>query len=251
MRVLILGGTKEASQLAVRAGAIPGIEIIVSLAGRTCQPAKIKITTRIGGFGGREGLVNYLQTNAIALIIDATHPFATQISFNAFTAAEICNIPYLMLVRPEWQKARGDRWIEVEDLKAAADLLPSLAKRVFLSIGKQELFHFIDLKNIWFLMRAIEPPAANKLLPQGHLFLQKAPFSLTDEFKLLKQYQIEAIVSKNSGGKATYAKIIAARELGLPVIMVERPKMPECDRVFDVESALNWINFRARSHRII
>jgi len=250
MRVLILGGTREASQLAVKAAAIPGIEIIVSLAGRTCQPIKTNLQTRVGGFGGKEGLVNYLQTNAIALIIDATHPFATQISFNARTAAQRCNIPYLMLVRPQWQPVKGDRWIEVEDFQAAADLLPSLAKRVFLSIGKQELSNFIDLKNIWFLMRAIDPPAANKSLPKGHLLLQKGPFSLIDELQLLKEYQIEAIVSKNSGGKATYAKIIAARELGLPVVMVKRPKIPECNFVFDIETALNWIDYKVRSHKI-
>jgi precorrin-6A/cobalt-precorrin-6A reductase len=242
MRVLILGGTVDASQLAVKASAIPGIEVIFSLAGRTRQPAKIIVKTRIGGFGGIEGLVTYLKDNAIALLIDATHPYAAQISFNAATAAKLSGIPHLMLVRPAWQPIKGDRWIEVENLKAAAELLPSLAKRVFLTIGKQELSTFAHLQDIWFLMRMIDPPASDRLVPKGEILLARGAFSIADEEELLKKYQIEAIVSKNSGGEATYAKIIAARELGLPVVMVKHPMMPESDRVGDVESALAWLN---------
>jgi precorrin-6A/cobalt-precorrin-6A reductase len=242
MRVLILGGTIDASQLAIQASAIPGIEVIVSLAGRTRQPAKINVETRIGGFGGTSGLVTYLQDNAIALLIDATHPYAAQISFNAVEAAKICGIPHLMLVRPEWQPTQEDRWIEVDDLKAATNLLPGLAKRVFLTIGRQELAVFADLEDIWFLMRAIDPPEANTPIPKGQLLLQRGSFSLADERKLLQQYQIEAIVSKNSGGEATYAKIIAARELNLSVVMVKRPIMPSGTRVTDVENALGWLN---------
>jgi precorrin-6A/cobalt-precorrin-6A reductase len=241
MRVLILGGTVDASQLAIQASAIPGIEAIVSLAGRTRQPAKINVETRIGGFGGTEGLVAYLQNKAIALLIDATHPYAAQISFNAVEAAKISGIPHLMLVRPEWQPIEGDRWIEVDDLQAATNLLPGLAKRVFLTIGRQELSTFADLEDIWFLMRMIDPPEANTPIPKGQLLLERGPFSLADERELLQQYQIEAIVSKNSGGEATYAKIIAARELNLPVVMVKRPAIPKSDRVSDVENALKWL----------
>jgi precorrin-6A/cobalt-precorrin-6A reductase len=241
MRVLILGGTVDASQLAIQASAIPGIEAIISLAGRTRQPTKINIETRIGGFGGTEGLVAYLQNKAIALLIDATHPYAAQISFNAVEAAKISGIPHLMLVRPEWQPIQADRWIEVDDLQAATNLLPGLAKRVFLTIGRQELSTFADLDDIWFLMRMIDRPEANIPIPQGQLLLERGPFSLADERELLQQYQIEAIVSKNSGGEATYAKIIAARELNLPVVMVKRPAIPKSDRVSDVENALKWL----------
>lgn len=250
MRVLILGGTVDASQLAIQASTIPGIEVIVSLAGRTRQPAKINVQTRIGGFGGTEGLVAYLQDKAIALLIDATHPYAAQISFNAATAAKICGIPHLLLIRPEWKPvlgdpqsgSLGDRWIEVDSVEAAAARLPGLAKRVFLTIGRQELAVFADLEDIWFLMRAIDPPEANTPIPQGQLLLQRGPFSLADERELLQKYQIEAIVSKNSGGEATYAKIIAARELNLPVVMVKRPVMPSGTRVTDVKSALEWLH---------
>jgi precorrin-6A/cobalt-precorrin-6A reductase len=282
MRLLILGGTGDASQLAIKASAIPGIEVILSLAGRTSQPAKINVQTRIGGFGGIEGLVNYLKDNAIALLIDATHPYAAQISSNAATAAQICNIPHLMLVRSPWQPTKQDYWIEVENLQAAADLLPSLAKRVFLTIGKQELSTFAHLKDIWFLMRMIDPPAFDMLIPKGEILLAKGTFSVAEEIELLKKYQIKAIISKNSGGEATYAKIIAARELGLPVVMVKRPVIPESDtegicvlkkrqrlaardrdlakpvravprrsrdRVTDVENALNWLNNKASTRQ--
>ncbi len=241
MRVLILGGTGDASQLAIKASTIPGIEVIISLAGRTRQPALIATQTRIGGFGGTCGLVAYLQNNSIDLLIDATHPFAAKISFNAATAAKLCGIPHLILVRPPWRLAQGDRWIEVDNIEAAAAILSDWTKRVFLTIGRQELSTFTHLENIWFLMRSIDPPATDTPIPKGELLLERGPFSLADERKLLKKYQIETIVSKNSGGDATYAKIIAARELGLPVVMVKRPSMPEGDRVADVESALKWL----------
>jgi precorrin-6A/cobalt-precorrin-6A reductase len=241
MRVLILGGTVDASQLAIQASAIEGIEVIVSLAGRTRQPAKINVETRIGGFGGASGLVNYLQDNAIALLIDATHPYAAQISLNAVEAAKISGIPHLMLVRPEWQRIKGDRWMEVDDLQAAMNLLPGLAKRVFLTIGRQELSVFADLEDIWFLMRMIDSPTSNTPIPKGKLLLKREHFTLTQERELLKQYQIQALISKNSGGKATYAKIIAARELKLPVVMVKRPTIPESDLVTDVKGALKWL----------
>ncbi len=242
MRVLILGGTVDAAQLAIQASAIAGIEVIVSLAGRTRQPAKINVETRIGSFGGTEGLVTYLKDQAIALLIDATHPYAAQISFNAATAAKICKIPHLMLIRPQWQPTQADRWIEVDNMEAAAAILPGLAKRVFLTIGRQELAVFAHLENIWFLMRAIDPPDANILIPQGQLLLARGSFSLADERELLQKYQIEAIVSKNSGGEATHAKILAARELNLLVVMVKRPVMPSGNRVTDVKSALEWLN---------
>jgi precorrin-6A/cobalt-precorrin-6A reductase len=247
MRVLILGGTGDASKLAIEASTIPGIEIISSLAGRTRQPAEIGTQTRIGGFGGTEGLVTYLKDNAIDLLIDATHPFAAQISFNGATAAKICSIPHLMLIRPEWKPLEGDRWIEVDNIKSAVIVLESLAKRVFLTIGRQELSAFAHLEDIWFLMRTIDPPKSDTPIPKGKLLLEKGPFTLTRERELLKQNRIEAIVSKNSGGEATYAKIIAAREMGISVVMVKRPPVPESDRVTDVESALKWILKKMRS----
>jgi precorrin-6A/cobalt-precorrin-6A reductase len=198
------------------------------------------VTTRVGGFGGVEGLVDYLQKNSIDLIIDATHPFADQISHHGAEAARICHIPHLILDRPQWEWQKGDNWIEVETIAAAAAILPDLAKRVFLTIGRQELATFAQLQDIWFLLRSIEPPEPP--IPRGEIILHQAPFYLEAEKKLLSDYQIEAIVSKNSGGDTTYAKIVAARELGLPLVMVKRPSLPnkvEC--VSSVEDVLIWL----------
>lgn len=240
-RLLILGGTGDASELAAMASNIPGLEVRVSLAGRTSQPGEVSGIVRIGGFGGIDGLVTYLQTEQIDLLIDTTHPFASQISWNAAAAVKEVKIPSLMLVRPAWEKDKNDNWIEVESVETAANILPSLAKRVFLTIGRQQLAPFANLDNIWFLMRAIDPPSPNTPLPQGKLLLARGPFSLEDEKKLLLEYEIDTIVSKNSGGGATYAKIIAARELGIKVVMVQRSAMPEAENTASVDGAITWL----------
>jgi precorrin-6A/cobalt-precorrin-6A reductase len=146
-----------------------------------------------------------------------------------------------MLIRPAWERTEGDRWIEVDSHEAAAATLPDLAQCIFLTIGRQELAAFAHLQDLWFLMRMIDPPLADAAVPPGKLLLERGPFSLDEERSLLKQYQIGAIVSKNSGGDATYAKIIAARELGIPVVMIQRPAIPPGDSVADIESALAWL----------
>ncbi|MEG4278837.1 cobalt-precorrin-6A reductase [Microcoleus sp. MON1_C1] len=241
-RLLILGGTGDAAELAARASQIAEIEVVSSLAGRTQQPFTPKTgTVRIGGFGGAAGLAAFLLDRPIDLLIDATHPFAAQISANAAVAAAECNVPYLMLVRPAWERVEGDRWIEVASHSEAAKALLGLSQRVFLTIGRQELAAFAGLDAIWFLMRAIDPPALNSPVPNGKLLLARGPFSLEDERRLLLEYKIDAIVSKNSGGSATYAKIVAARELGIPVVMVQRPQIPDVEQVADVEGAIAWL----------
>lgn len=240
--LLILGGTGDAVKLAARASQIPNLDVISSLAGRTKQPSTPKTgTVRIGGFGGASGLAEYLTDRAIDFLIDATHPFAAQISVNAATAATECRLPHLMLVRPAWQPVEGDRWIEVESHEAAVMVLLGQSQRVFLTIGRQELGAFASLDAIWFLMRAIDPPAPDIIYPHGKLLLAKGPFLLENERELLIEYQIDTIVSKNSGGDATYAKIVAARELGIPVVMVQRPPIPAVAVVADVESAIVWL----------
>ncbi|MGL5059643.1 MAG: cobalt-precorrin-6A reductase, partial [Microcoleus sp.] len=197
-RLLILGGTGDAARLAARVSQIPEIEAITSLAGRTQQPATVAGAVRIGGFGGADGLVQYLQNCSIDLLIDATHPFADRISLNAAVAAAKCQIPHLMLVRPPWQQIEGDRWIEVDSHAAAVRVLSQQSQRVFLTIGRQELGAFSGLDNIWFLMRSIDPPAPEIQLPSGNLLLAKGPFSLESELHLLQEYQIDTVVSKNS-----------------------------------------------------
>jgi precorrin-6A/cobalt-precorrin-6A reductase len=246
-RLLILGGTGEATELAKKAATIPHLDVLVSLAGRTRQPMNQLEKTRVGSFGGEAGLIHFLQEQQIDLLIDATHPFAAQISFNAARAANYCKIPWLHLVRLAWEAVNGDRWIEVESNQAAADVLPEIAHRIFLTIGRQELSTFAHLQDLWFLMRMVDPPQSNEYLPPGKLLLKRGPFSLEDERSLLQMYEIGAIVSKNSGGDATYAKILAARELDLPVVMIQRPPVPAGEHASDVETALSWLMRRLSS----
>ncbi|AKG20909.1 cobalt-precorrin-6A reductase [Calothrix sp. 336/3] len=240
-RVLILGGTGDGAELVNQVSNLPNIEVITSLAGRTREPQAPSGLFRIGGFGGELGLISYLRTEKIDVLIDATHPFASEISRNAASAAIACNLPHLMLIRPVWQPVGGDNWIEVETVAAAAENLPEFAQRVFLTIGRQQLASFAHLDNIWFLMRLIDPPPANSAIPQGKILRDRGPFTLENELKLLQDHQIDTLVSKNSGGDATYAKIIAARELGIPVVMVKRPPTPPGNQVNDVPSAVVWL----------
>ncbi|MEA5507061.1 cobalt-precorrin-6A reductase [Halotia wernerae UHCC 0503] len=241
MRVLILGGIKDAAELTAKVATIPGIEAIASLAGRTHNPSIPVGNVRIGGFGGVAGLVNYLRQMHIDLLIDATHPFANQISGNAAAAAKEVGLPHLMLIRPPWQKVSGDRWIEVENTKTAAATLENQAQRVFLTVGRQELAIFAYLQEIWFLMRMIDPPSSDAVIPPGIILCDRGPFALDNERKILIHHNIDTIVSKNSGGDATYAKIIAARELGLQVVMVNRPATLPGEQVTTVDGALAWL----------
>lgn len=240
-RVLILGGTGDAAALAKQLSMLSGVAVITSLAGRTQQPSTLAGGVRVGGFGGSDGLIAYLKKERIDVLIDATHPFATQMSWNAAVAAIATDIPHLMLVRPEWEKVVGDRWLEVESVEAASQAIPTNAKRLFLTIGRQQLAPFASLAEHWFLMRSIDPPDSDLVLPKGKLLLDRGPFTLENEIALLKQHAIEAIVSKNSGGAATYAKVIAARALELPIVMVQRSAMPSGEHVANVESAVEWL----------
>jgi precorrin-6A/cobalt-precorrin-6A reductase len=242
-KVLILGGTGDAVKLAAKLATIPQIEVISSLAGRTKKPAALVGQVRIGGFGGAEGLANYLQQNSINILIDATHPCAGQITHNGAIASHVANIPHLMLVRPQWERVTGDEWIEVESVEAAAKAIPESVNRIFITSGRQQLEPFLQRSHIypetWYLMRSIDPPDIE--LPNSKMLLDRGPFSLEQERKLLRDYQIQAIVSKNSGGDATYAKIIAARELGIPIVMVQRPARPEGEKVTSIEEAIAWL----------
>jgi precorrin-6A/cobalt-precorrin-6A reductase len=243
-RLLILGGTGDAARLAAEAVKLPQLEVISTLAGRTTSPALVASTVRVGGFGGKAGLANYLHEMNIDLLIDATHPFAAQISENAAQAANEVGIPWLMLIRPFWEKLPEDDWIEVESISAAVEAIPARAERVFLTIGRQQLAPFARLQDRWFLIRSIDPPAPDLPLPPGRILLDRGPFILAQERQLLQDNRIQAIVSKNSGGDATYAKVIAAREMGIPIIMVQRPIAPLGDKVITVSGAIDWLRDR-------
>jgi precorrin-6A/cobalt-precorrin-6A reductase len=242
-RILILGGTQDAISVAAGLTQLPGLEVTTSLAGRTQTP-QVPGRVRVGGFGGTAGLSEYLQTHQVSALIDATHPFAARISWNAAAAAMAVGIPHLMVVRPAWEKVEGDRWIEVRDHDAAARSLPESASRVFLTIGRQEISAYAALEHRWFLMRAIESPPAGEPQPRGLWLLARGPFSLPEERALLIGHKIDAIVSKNSGGAATYAKIAAARDLNLPVVMVQRPDRPKVLQIQSATEAVRWVRER-------
>ncbi|MBG1271110.1 cobalt-precorrin-6A reductase [Nostoc sp. WHI] len=241
IRVLILGGTGDAAELAARVATIEGVEAITSLAGRTREPSVPLGDIRVGGFGGVAGLASYLCQMEIDLLIDATHPFASQISCNAVDAAIKVGVPRLMLIRPPWEKVSGDRWIEVDSVDAAATTLQNQAQRVFLTVGRQELAAFAHLEEIWFLMRMIDPPTDGALVPLGIILCDRGPFTLNNDKEILIHHNIDTIVSKNSGGDATKPKIIAARELGVKVVMVNRPAIPPGEQVTNVDGALAWL----------
>lgn len=225
--ILILGGTAEAYALADLAVQFPSLAVTTALAGRTQSPLIPQGKMRMGGFGGVAGLQDYLQAHQIQRVIDATHPFAIAISQQVAIATAQLGIPLLRLIRPAWEPQFGDNWIGVSSLNEAADRLLGLTEprcqRVFLSIGRQDLAPFCGIPNVWFLMRMVDAPSPERVLPGGQVLCQRGPFSLPEERELLEFHQIQAIVSKNSGGIATYAKIAAARALGLPVVMVQRP----------------------------
>jgi precorrin-6A/cobalt-precorrin-6A reductase len=222
-RVLILGGTSEASELATKLAARADLTVISSFAGRVSQPTLPAGLVRVGGFGGVTGLISYLVDENIEVVVDATHPFAAKISGNAELACETVSVPLIALERPPWQPKEHDCWRAVPDVQAAASMVNHKCNRVFLSIGRQELGAFSNCDDAWFLVRAIDEPNA-KLPANSKLILQRGPFYLNDELQMLRSESISLIVSKNSGGTATYSKIQAARELQIPVVMIDRPK---------------------------
>jgi len=249
MRLLLLGGTTEARELAdaLTEGDAGPVEVILSLAGRTRTPASGSARLRVGGFGGPTGLGDYLRDERIDLLIDATHPFATRISANA-AAARAAGVPMLRLERPAWAAQPGDRWKMVPDMAAAADAVKALAKRVFLTVGINEIDAFAKCPDVYFLVRLIEPPVRPLGLPRHQLVLARGPFDAANEADLMHNDGIDTLVTKNSGGKATRAKLDAARRLKLPVIMVDRPPEPDTPRVTTPDAALAWIMDKRRDN---
>ncbi|HHU44934.1 MAG TPA: cobalt-precorrin-6A reductase [Actinomycetales bacterium] len=224
MRALILGGTAEARALAERlVGA--GWHVTSSLAGRVSEPKLPVGQVRIGGFGGPAGLARWLLEDATEVIIDATHPFAERISTSAAEAARATGLPLVALHRPQWEPVRGDEWLRVPDMAAAAELARTRFAAPFLTIGRQQLSAFAADPDGRYLIRCVEQPTGP--LPRNRtVMLSRGPFKVPEERKLMRDYAIDCLVTKNSGGDLTYAKIEAARDLKKPVIMVDRPKLP-------------------------
>ena len=222
--VLILGGTRDARDLARLLDA-RGYRVITSLAGVTTDPVLPPGEVRRGGFGGADGLADYLAREAIGVVADATHPFAARISGHAHAACERLGVPLLRLERPAWQPEPDDRWTDVADAAAAAHALPEGA-RVLLTIGRRQLEPFFDRPELSGIIRCIEPPDAT-LPPGWRLLRERPPYSFAAETGLIRSNAISHLVSKNSGGEAVAAKLMAARALAIPVIMIARPKKPE------------------------
>jgi precorrin-6A/cobalt-precorrin-6A reductase len=241
--LLILGGTGEAAALAAAAVAQYGNQLLVtsSLAGRTGAPAPLPGRVRVGGFGGAAGLADYLAAEAVAMVIDATHPFAARISAHAQQACDTLGVPRLMLQRPAWQRHPGDRWVEVESAAVAASRLPELGRRAWLTIGARELAAFVGLTGVHFLIRTIDPPTAPPPFGSYEIVTGRGPFTLAGERHILERHAIDVLVARASGGAATEAKLVAARELQLPVLMLRRPAAPCGPSVINIEEALAWL----------
>ena len=223
MRALILGGTAESRELALLL-LQSGWRVTSSLAGRVKEPKLPLGEVRIGGFGGPPGLARWLMDHEVDLVVDATHPFAEKISISAAEATRATGIPLIALHRPAWTPENYDEWIYVNDMEEAARIAERY-HHIFLTIGRQKLAPFANDSHNLYVIRSVDPPEGP--LPKRHrLILSRGPFSVQDEKQLMRDNQIDALVTKNSGGSLTYAKIVAARQLGIPVIMVQRPPLP-------------------------
>jgi precorrin-6A/cobalt-precorrin-6A reductase len=241
LRVLILGGTADANRLAQMVANGPDIDAVLSYAGRTENPTPPPISWRLGGFGGIDGMVDYLRAEKIARVIDATHPFAAQMSAHAVAACAAASVPLLALERPPWRRAPGDRWTEVDDLKAAAEALGALPRRVFLGIGRLQLATFAAHPRHSYLVRLVDPPRAPLPLPDAEVVVARGPFKVADDRAMLANYRAEIVVAKNAGGDSASAKIEAARDLALPVVMVRRPFIPARETVETPAEVMRWL----------
>jgi precorrin-6A/cobalt-precorrin-6A reductase len=240
--ILILGGTSEARQLAGQLAGRSDLKVTLSLAGRTAQPAAQPVPVRVGGFGGTAGLASYLAAQRIDVLVDATHPYAATIAANAADAAKLAKIPIVGLRRPAWKALAGDRWVNVDDVDGAVAALGTSPRRVFLAIGRKEVRAFEAAPQHNYLIRSVDPIVPPLDLPHATAIVARGPFSEDDERALLMQHRTEYVVAKNSGGSATYGKIAAARTLGIGVIMLRRPALPEVPAVESVQDAVAWLD---------
>ncbi|WP_330324251.1 cobalt-precorrin-6A reductase [Streptomyces pseudovenezuelae] len=244
--ILILGGTTEARELAAALASRPGWRVTTSLAGRVTRPGAVAGEVRVGGFGGAEGLADWLREEQVDALVDATHPFARAITAHAARAAAATGVPSVVLRRPGWRPGPGDRWHPVDSLDEAARLLPGLGRRVFLTTGRMELAAFAHLTALHFVVRSVELPEP-PLPPHTEVLLARGPFTVADESALLQEHRIDVLVTKDSGAAATSAKLTAARELALPVVVVRRPALPDgVTAVPDVAGVQRWLDLTPR-----
>lgn len=241
INLLILAGTIEASQLAQQVSRA-NIQAHLSYAGRVERPKPQPLPRRVGGFGGVEGLKRYLTENAISHVVDATHPFAVQMSRNAADACADLNVPLLAFHRPEWKPMKGDHWTMVPDIPAAVSSLGGPTQRIMLALGRMHLGAFAAQPQHHYLLRLVDPPSTELTLPNREIVVSRGPFTKEGDLALLREHRIDLVVCKNSGGNAAVSKLVAARELSLPVLMISRPKLDrERAETDSLKAVMQWL----------
>lgn len=245
-KLLIMGGTGDAAQLArtLTSRFSNQIEIVISYSGVTGHQPDLPCDVHVGGFGGAEGLITYLKDNAFTLIVDATHPFADKISQSIYVAAQALNIPALALHRPEWEQAPDDRWLMVGDMKTAARRVEELGVKTFLTIGIKELAEFDDMDDVEFLVRLVHHPKQPLPLKNYEVVLGTPPYDVENERRLLREQGVKMLVTKNSGGAQTYAKIEAARLEKVSVLVIQRPPLEPMESADSIDQVLDWLKIR-------
>lgn len=213
----------------------------VSFAGRVERPKRQPLPQRVGGFGGVAGLADYLRAHQVTHVIDATHPFAAQMSSNAVVACAQINMPLMALTRAPWNAVSGDDWTHVPDIVGAVAALDQPARRVMLAVGRMHLQDFAPNPQHFYLLRLVDPPTTPPPFPDHHVLVSRGPFTTDDDRALMRDHGIDLVVSKNAGGTGAYAKIAAARALGLPVIMIDRPNIPPRPDGRSVAEVMAWV----------
>ncbi|WP_286902920.1 cobalt-precorrin-6A reductase [Vreelandella sedimenti] len=240
IKILILGGTSEASALA-SAVAKRGLPAIFSYAGRVATPKPQPLPTRIGGFGGVSGLAAFVARERITHIVDATHPFAAQMSTNVLAAAAQCSVKATALTRPAWRPVNGDQWQSVASINEAVSALAGPPQRILLAIGRMHLAAFAAQPQHHYVLRLVDQPTSPLPLADVSTVIDRGPFTLESDLALLEKQRIQRIVCKNAGGEGAASKLTAARALGLPVVMIERPHLPSRLEAHTVDEVINWL----------
>lgn len=242
--VLLLGGTTEASALA-RLLAAQGVAATLSYAGRTETPRAQPVPVRVGGFGGIAGLTDYLRHHRVTHLVDATHPFAATMSAHAVEAARLAGVAHVALTRPAWEPVPGDRWTRVPDIDGAIAALGGPARRVMLALGRMHVEAFAVQPQHHYLLRFVDTPERPPSLPHHSLIVDRGPFTVAGDSSLMRLHAIDVIVCKNAGGQGAEAKLLAARQLGVPVLMIDRPAIPDRAEVCRPEDVLAWLGHDA------
>lgn len=240
MKLLLMGGTSEARRLAIHLANEPDVEVIASLAGVTREPLDLAVPMRSGGFGGRAAFTQYLYDQKFDAVIDATHPFAAKISKRCYEVAQEMDLPHVQILRPEWQPQEGDLWTFIADETAAAAHIPN-GSVVFLATGRQTLHRFSNMTGRQLICRQIDRSEGAFPFEGGEYLIGRPPFSIEEEVELFTRRKVDWLVVKNAGGLLSQSKLLAARQMQLPVLLINRPPVLECTRVETATAALEWV----------